>query len=367
MIQCENVRYLDLAVQDDALRQELLDAVEGVLRHGRIVMGPEVAELETALARQCGNAFAVAVDSGSSALYLALRCLDLGPGDEVITTPLSWVATFNAIAATRALPVAVDIGDDLNMDPAAIEAAITPNTRAIVAVHYAGLVCDMAPIMDTAARHGLDVVEDAAQAFSAHRDGSPAGSFSRLAALSMNPMKVFSAYGEAGAVVCDEEALYDRLTMLRYAGTVNREECREISLNHKPDTIQASMLLVVLRHLEDKVEQRRKIARYYDGELGSLVACPGEPQGARHVYYDYIIQCDRRDDLKCFLESRGIEVKIHHETLIPDQPAYENLPAQDLPAARRATERILSLPCHEAMRDDEAEYVAAAVRNFFVF
>ncbi len=340
--------------------------MESVLRRGRIVMGPEIAELETALTERCGRVFAVAVDSGSSALYLALRCLDLKPGDEVITTSLSWIVTFNAIAANGATPVAVDIGADLNVDPEAIEASITPRTRAIVVVHYAGLVCDMASIMKIAADHGLDVVEDAAQAFSAHRDGSPAGSFGRLAAFSMNPMKVFSAYGEAGAVVCDEEVLRDRLTMLRHTGTVNREECREISLNHKPDTIQASMLLVVLRHLEDKIERRRKIARYYDNELSSLVTCPGEPQGARHVYYHYIIQCDRRDDLKRFLETCGVEVRIYHETLMPDQPAYESLPPRDLPVARRATGRILSLPCHEAMKDGEAERVVMAVRGFFV-
>jgi dTDP-4-amino-4,6-dideoxygalactose transaminase len=340
--------------------------VEGVLRHGRIVMGPEVAELETALAQRCERSFAVAVGSGSGALYLALRCLDLKPGDEVITTSLSWVATFNAIAAAGALPMAVDIGDDLNMNPAAIEAAITPNTRAIVAVHYAGLVCDMASIMEIAARHGLDVVEDAAQAFSAHRDGSPAGSFGRLAAFSMNPMKVFSAYGEAGAVVCDEASLRDRLTMLRYAGTVNREECREISLNHKPDTIQASMLLVALRHLKEKINRRREIAHHYTRKLSAFVTCPAELKGVHHIFYDYIIQCDRRDELMDFLTSQRIEVKIHHRNLMPDQPAYEGLPRRDIPIANHAINRILSLPCHGAMSDGEAERVAAAVRDFFV-
>ncbi len=359
------VRFLNLAVSDDAMRENLLEAVDSVLRTGRVVMGPEVDKLEKALAENSNCAFAVAVGSGSSALYLALRCLDLEPSDEVITTALSWVATFNAITANGATPVAVDIGADLNMDPEAIEAAITPKTRAIVVVHYTGLVCDMSSIMDIAERHGLDVVEDAAQAFSAERDGKRAGSFGRLAAFSMNPMKVFSAYGEAGAVVCNEESLRERLAILRHTGVVNREECREISLNHKPDTIQAAMLLVALRHLEDKIERRRGIARDYTRELGSLMVCPEEPEGVRHIYYEYIVQCDRRDELRDFLESQEIEVRIHHEILMPDQPVYDDLPRRDFPMATRAKGRILSLPCHEAMADGEPEYVIAAIRKFF--
>ncbi len=359
------VRWLNLAVSDAATRRELLDAVEKVLCHGRIVMGPEVEALEKAIAEQAGRSFAVAVSSGTSALYLALRCLDLKPGDEVISPVMSWIATFNAIASASGTPVAVDIGDDLNIDLKAIEAAITPKTRAIVVVHYAGLVCDMAPIQEIAVRHKLDIIEDAAHAFSATRNGKPAGSFGRLAAFSMNPMKVFAAYGEAGAIVGDDESFHERLSVLRYSGMVDREVCHEISLNHKPDTIQAAMMLVTLSRLKEKIDRRRDIAHYYSCELSSVVTCAAEPQDARHVFYDYIIQCDSRNELKAFLESKGMEVPIHHEILMPDQAPYKDRKSGDFPVARRATERILSLPCHEAMNEGEPEMVVAAVREFY--
>ncbi len=358
------VRYLNLSVSDATVRRELLDAVETVLCHGRIVMGPEVEALEKAIAKQSARSFAVAVSSGSAALYLALRCLDLKPGDEVISPALSWIATFNAIAAAGGEPVAVDIGGDLNINPDVIEDAITPRTRAIVVVHYTGLMCDMEAIQKIARRHDLHIIEDAAQAFSAKRNGKPAGSFGSLAAFSMNPMKVFAAYGEAGAVVGDDASFRERLTMLRYSGVVDREVCHEVSLNYKPDTIQAAMMLVALRHLEEKIRRRREIAHHYTRELGAFVTCPAEPEGAYHVFYDYIVQCDSRDGLKAFFEDKGIEVKVHHEILMPDQPPYKNRKTRDLSVARRATERILSLPCHESMKDGEAERVIEAVMEF---
>ncbi|HEX6513129.1 MAG TPA: DegT/DnrJ/EryC1/StrS family aminotransferase, partial [Chloroflexota bacterium] len=247
-----SVPFLDLSVKDPDLKAELLQAVDRVLTHGRLVLGPEVQEFEARVAEAAQKQFAVGMGSGTDALYLALRSLDLGPGDEVITTALSWIATTNAMTLCGATPVWVDIGSDLNIDPARIEAAITPRTRAIVAVHFTGTLCDMDAILEIARRHGLMVVEDAAQAFTASVNGRNAGSFGRVSAFSMNPMKVFGAYGEAGAVATDDPELHEKLVSLRYNGTINREDCRYPSINGRLDTLQAAMLLVNLKRLPER-------------------------------------------------------------------------------------------------------------------
>jgi dTDP-4-amino-4,6-dideoxygalactose transaminase len=360
------VRSSDLAVSDPALKSELLDAVDRVLTHGRVLLGPEVDEFEEALADICGRRYAVGVGSGSEALYFSLRCLDIGAGDEVITTSLSWIATFNAIAMTGATPIAIDVREDQNIDPACIEAAITPRTKAIVVVHFTGRVCEMEPIMEIAARRGLHVVEDAAQAFKACDDqGRRAGSFGVVAAFSMNAIKLFGSYGEAGAVVTDDSALRERLATLRYNGTVNRETCVTVSLNGRLDTLQAAMMLVNLHYIDGWIERRREIAAEYRRLLGNVVVCPEEPEEIRHVYHTYGILAERRDDLMRWLEDREIEAKIHHPILMPDQPAYSHLPRPDIPVARQVVGRILSLPNHEKMSDEQVACVTDSVRAFY--
>src|SRR5438093_3143193 len=193
----QKIPFLDLRVTDDAERQELLGAVDTVLRHGRMVMGPEMQEFERQVAARVGRRFAVAVNSGTDALFLGLKALDIGPGDEVITTSLSWIATANAIALNGATPVFADIRDDLNIDPNSVRRLVTPRTKAILPVHYTGKVCEMSPLITLAAEHRLHLVDDGSQSFDARHQGRCSGSFGVLGCISLNPMKVFSACGEA--------------------------------------------------------------------------------------------------------------------------------------------------------------------------
>lgn len=251
------VPFLDLRITDDKEKAELLGAIGNVFSHGRIVLGPEVKEFEEHMARYCGRRFAIGVNSGTDALYLALRAAGIGAGDEVITTSLSWIATANAIALTGATVVFADIQEDLNIDPVSIKKLITKKTKAIVPVHYTGKVCRMDEIMALARDHQLSVVEDASQAFGASNNGRKAGSFGALAAFSMNAMKVFASCGEAGAIVLDDEKMYHRLAALRYNGTVNREECIDVSLNGRIDTIQAAVLLKRLPRVDGIITRRR--------------------------------------------------------------------------------------------------------------
>ncbi len=360
-----HVRFRDLRVTDPVLRKRLTDAVDTILGHGMLLFGPEVGEFEAAFAAAVGRKHAVAVSSGTDALYLALRALGIGPGDEVITTSLSWIATANAIAFTGATPVCVDIEDDLNLSPRAVERAVTPRTKAIVPVHFTGRLCDMDALAAIAQKHGLLVVEDAAQAYGAHRNGRQAGSFGQAAAFSLNPMKVLPGYGEAGVVCTDDAAMVEQLRVLLYNGTVNRETCVLTSLNFKPDTIQCAMLSIGMEYAERNILAREKIAARYTAALKDCCVCPGpDGEAERSVCYDYVIQAERRGELMAFLAEAGIEVRIKHPILMPDQPAYAGLPRQDIPVARSAVQRILSLPIYENMPDADAEYV---IQNILAF
>jgi dTDP-4-amino-4,6-dideoxygalactose transaminase len=359
------IRFQDLRVTDPDLKARLLAAVERVLDHGMVIGGPELESFETAFAAFAQCPYAVGVGNGSSALYLALRALGIGAGDEVITTPLSWVATANAIHMTGATPVMVDIGDDLNIDPARIETAVTERTRAILPVHFTGRVCDMAPLMEIARRRGLLVVEDAAQAAGALYDGRPAGSFGDAAAFSFNPMKVFGAYGEAGMVTMPRAEVRDSVLSLRYLGTINKEICITPELNHKMDPLQAAMLGVVMADLDRTIARRVELARHYRTLLEGIVTCPIVDDTGRSVHFDFTIQADRRDALRDALLAAGIEVKVKHAPLMCDQPAYRHLPRFDVPRARAAVDRILTLPLHLKMTAADVDAVAGEIRRFY--
>uniref|UniRef100_Q07RG3 DegT/DnrJ/EryC1/StrS aminotransferase n=1 Tax=Rhodopseudomonas palustris (strain BisA53) TaxID=316055 RepID=Q07RG3_RHOP5 len=361
------VRYRDLSIDDPELRASLLRVVDELLRDGRLLMGPAVERWEELVAGYCGARYCVGVSSGTNALYLALRAFDIGAGDEVIVPAMSWVATANAVALAGATPVFVDIGNDLNIDVAAAEAAITPRTRAILPVHYTGRLCDMAAIGALAKRHGLLVIEDAAQAFGAANEAGRAGGFGDAAAFSLNPMKVFPGFGEVGAVLVDDPQIGERLRALRYLGTVNKEVCVEPSLNHKIDTIQAAMMLVSYDRVEPALVRRIEIAARYGERLKGLVGCPESPRSPadrRSVFFDYTITTPRRTELRRFLEGKGIEVKIRHPLLMSQQPAYRHLDPGPLPNAERLVQQILSLPIHEKLTDDQIDYVVESIAAF---
>ena len=358
------VPYRDLSVKDPDLKNELMQVVEKVLTHGRILLGPEVEQFEGKIAEYCKKQYAIGMNSGTDAVYLALRSLGIGPGDEVITTPLSWIATLNGIVLCGATPVFADISEDLNINANLIEDLITPKTKAILPVHFTGKLCDIARICEIAKKHNIYVVEDAAQSFGAHIDGNAAGSFGDVNCFSMNPMKVLCAYGEAGAVVTNNEELYQKLLSLRYAGTINKEDCHYPSLNGRLDTIQAAMMLVSLKHIDEKIRKRREVARFYSQELKNSVGCP-EFDDSGHVYYSYTITSDQRDELKEYLDSKGIETKIQHPILMPYHTAYKDLYKCHIPVAERLVSEILCIPNDEHVSMQDAEYVVKSIRSFF--
>jgi dTDP-4-amino-4,6-dideoxygalactose transaminase len=358
------VPYRDLSIKDPALKEELLQSVDRVLSHGKFMLGPEVEQFENKFAQMCHKKYAVGMNSGTDALYLALRALNIGPGDEVITTPLSWVATLNSIVLTGATPVFVDIAEDLNINTDLIEKAITPRTKAIMPVHFTGRLCAIARIKEIASKHGIALVEDASQAFGAHINGELAGSFSKIGCFSLNPMKVLCAYGEAGVAVTDEGDLYEKLLSLRYAGTKNKEDCHYPSLNGRLDTIQAAMLLVNLKYVDQTIKRHQEIAKQYTEHLHDVVTCPPE-DGTSPVFYSYTILTDKRDELKEYLSSKGVETKIQHQFLMPYQTAYKGRYSCHIPVAERLVKQLLCIPNAGHLSQSEIEYVIACIRNFF--
>ncbi|MHC1753279.1 DegT/DnrJ/EryC1/StrS family aminotransferase [Humidesulfovibrio sp.] len=359
-----NIPFRDLRVTDPAEKAALLKAVEGVLDHGRMINGPELDQLEAAMAEYSGRRFAVGVASGTMALLLGLKGLGIGPGDEVITTSLSWIATANAVALTGATAVFADIKDDLTIDPASVKRLITSRTKAVIPVNYTARMCDMPALEELCAKHKLLLVEDAAQSFGSRLNGHAAGHFGQLSCFSMNAMKVFASCGEAGMLLTDDEALRDKLVALRYNGTVNRETCLEPSLNGRMETMQAAILLARLALVPGIMDARRQRARWYEELLTDVVDLPLETPGHFHSYYTYTIQADRRDELKTHLEARGVETQIQHVILMPDQPPYRGCRAET-DNARRVQARILCIPANEKTTRAQVEYVAAAIRSFY--
>jgi dTDP-4-amino-4,6-dideoxygalactose transaminase len=361
------VRSADLAVNDPELKKQLMSAVDRVLSHGMMLMGHEVEAFEKRFAESCGMPYCVAVSSGSSAVYLSLKAIGIGVGDEVITTPMSWIATLNAIRSCGATPIFADVGHDLNINPQQVEAVITEKTKAILLVHYTGRLCDMGPLLEIAKRHDISIVEDASQSFGASMNGKFAGGFGETAGFSLNPMKVLHGYGELGAVCVRTEEARNRLESLRYCGTINKETCIEIELNHKPDAIQSAMMMVSMDWFGQWEKQRHINALRYVEGLTGVVELPEVPKIAdgRSVFFDFTIMVDRRDELLDYLIAAGIEAKVKHRTLMCDQPAHKDLPYTELPVARRLVDRILTLPMHEKLTEAQIDYVCQIVKDFY--
>lgn len=363
------IPYVNVSAQHVTLRSELLEAVERVLTHGHFILGSEVAEFERRFADVCHVPCAVAVGNGTDALVLALRVLGIGPGDEVLTPPNSFVATAAAIALAGARPVFVDAGDDLNIDVTRIEAAITPRTRAILPVHLTGRPAQMGPLMAIARRHQLRVVEDCAQAVAAEYDGQRVGSFGDVGCFSLHPLKTLSACGDGGVLTTSDRALDARLREMRNIGLRTREECVVWSGNSRLDTLQAALLLVKLPHLEEWTGQRRGHADAYRQQLAGIrgIRVPVDRPNERAVYHTFVIQADRRDALRAFLAERGIGTQIHYPVPIHLQPAARELGygPGSLPVAEAQASRILSLPVYPELTDEDVTRIAASIREFY--
>jgi dTDP-4-amino-4,6-dideoxygalactose transaminase len=362
------VPYVALSRRVKRVKHELLAAVERVLDHGQYILGPEVQEFETRFARYCGTRYAVGVSDGTAALILTLRGLGVGPGDEIITAPNSFVASASCAALLGATPQFVDVHrDDMTMDPDRLEAAITPRTKAIIPVHLTGCPADLEPLLKIAERHGVAVVEDAAQSVGSTYHGRPMGSFGMAGCFSLHPLKNLHAIGDAGVITTSDERLYRWLVKARNHGLRTRDEVEFWSTNSRLDTLHAAILNVMLDHLDEWIAERRAIAARFAAALQDVVEVPREPPGRLHTYQTFMIKAERRPALLEHLKQRGVDAKVHYPAPITQQPAARSLGRKsgECPATEWLAERIVSLPLYAEMTEEEQAAVIDGVRSFY--
>ncbi len=362
------IPFLDLKAQYASIKDEIDAAVLGVLASAQYVLGPEVSQFEEEFAAYCDAKHAVAVNTGTSALHLALLAAGVGPGDEVITVPFTFVATVSAICYAGALPVFVDVEPvTLTMDPAKLEAAITPRTKAIMPVHLYGQMADMDAIMAIGRRHGIAVIEDACQAHGAEYKGHRAGSIGVSGCFSFYPGKNLGACGEGGIIVTNNDAHAKTMRMLRDWGQERRYHHLVKGFNYRMDGIQGAILRVKLRHLDAWTAARRTHAARYSSMLSNLdtVETPVEVAYRRHVYHIYAVRCRDRDALHRALEAEGIQSGLHYPIPVHLQKAHEDLGYRpgDFPVSEAAARTVLSLPIYPEMTARQVEQVVAAVEQ----
>lgn len=362
------IPLLDLKAQYASIKEELDTAVLRVLASTQYILGEEVAAFEREFASYCGTRHAIAVNTGTSALHLALLAAGIGPEDEVVTVPFTFVATASAICYTGARPVFVDVDPvTLTMDPAKLEAAITPRTKAIMPVHLYGQMADMTAIMEVADRHGIAVIEDACQAHGAEYRGKRAGSIGIAGCFSFYPGKNLGACGEGGIVVTNDDELTKTIRMLRDWGQEQRYHHTLKGFNYRMDGIQGAVLRVKLRRLDEWTEARRQRARHYSALLADLawIRPPVELPGRRHVYHVYAVRVQDRDGLHRALQADGIQSGLHYPIPVHLQQAHLDLgyKAGDFPVSEAAAREVLSLPIYPEMTVRQVEQVVAALEQ----
>lgn len=362
---------LDLTRYDEDLKREIARGVEEVFASGRFVMGPANALFEEALAKEIGAAHAVGVSSGTDALLVCFMALEIGPGDEVVTSPLSFFASAAEVARVGARPVFVDVEPDtLTLDPGQLEAAIGPATKAIEPVHLYGQCADMKAILPIAARRGVPVIEDACQAIGASQDGRQAGAMGLAAAFSFYPTKNLGAAGDAGAVTTNDPELAEKLKTLRMHGETSRYHHKRVGGNFRLDAIQAAVLLAKLPRLRAWNARRRAIAALYsdllsDAARDGRVTLPVERDGRRHIYHQYVVRVRNRDAVRERLTRAGIATAVFYPVPLHRQECFADLGFSEgaFPVAEKAAGEVLALPIFAEMRDDEVERVAEELRK----
>jgi dTDP-4-amino-4,6-dideoxygalactose transaminase len=368
------VPLLDLVAQYQTIKDDVLAAMMAVIERQGFIMGPEVARLEAEIARLSHAKHGIACSSGTDALLLPLKALDLKPGDEVITTPFTFFATAGTVHNAGGTPVFVDIDPaTFNISPRAIEAAITPRTRAIIVVHLFGQMAAMEEILPIAARHGLALIEDGAQSIGARRkvEGTwrASGELGTVGTLSFFPTKNLGAWGDAGLMVTQDDALAARLSRLRLHGGSRQYMHEEVGTNSRLDTLQAAVLLAKLPHLNAWNEARKQnAARYTAAFTGHADICPPRVDPANdHIFHQYTIQVPRRDVLQTFLKTKGIGHAVYYPLALHLQPCFAHLGYREgaLPVAEAAMHSVLSLPIYPEMKRDQQDAVIEAVKSFY--
>lgn len=366
-----HVPYIDLRAEFRELKDGLIDDLVTVGEDARLILRQEVQQFEAAAADYLGVEHAIGVANGTDALMLALKALGIGPGDEVITVAHTFVATIAVIANLGATPVLVDIQDDFNLDPNLLAAAVTGATRAVVVVHLNGRCCDMEPIRAVCERHGLELVEDAAQAFGSRYQGHAAGSFGAFGCFSLHPMKILHCFGDGGLVTTNDAELADQVRLLRNHGQRTKDEIVMFGVNSRLDNLQAAFLLRMMGRLDGQIQRRREIAGRYQHGLARVpgIVCPpmdggdgGDGGGRFDVFSSYVILAQERDRLRSHLLANGVEVFSHWEVPNHRQSAL-GLNGFELPVTERISGEVLSLPIHGQLSNEQVDYVIEAIRD----
>ncbi len=365
----EPVPYLDLKAQIKPLRAEIDAAIAKTIDNCSFCLGPDTAQFEKDFAKYCGANHAVGFNSGTSAEHVALLLLDVKPGDEVITTPTTFVATSWAISYCGAKPVYVDVDDaTFNMDPKKIEAAITPRTKAILPVHLYGLPFEVDPILEICRKHNLPLVEDACQSHGAKYKGKTVGTFGESSCFSFYPGKNLGAFGEGGALVTNSEAHAKRARSLREHGSTVRYYHDEVGFNYRMEGIQGAVLGIKLKHLAKWTQARQRVAKRYQELLaGTPLQLPFEPAHMESVWHLYVVRHPRRDELKAHLEANGVGCALHYPLPLHLQKCYASLGYKEgaFPVAEKAARECLSLPIYPELSDAHIVRVAEVIHEFF--
>lgn len=368
----QNIDFIDLKQQYRRLKPAIDERIHAVLNHGQYIMGPEVAELEKRLAEYVGVRHAIGISDGTTALQVAMMALGIGPGDEVITTPFTFIATAETVSLLGATPVFVDIDPDTcNLDANLLEAAITPRTRAIIPVSLYGQCADMEAINAIAARHGLPVIEDGAQSFGATRHGKRSGGLSTIGCTSFFPSKPLGCYGDGGACFTNDDELGRKISQIRLHGQSQRYVHSAVGINGRLDTLQAAVLLVKLEHFDEDVKLRAEAGARY----ARLLANAAHPQirpvtvaeGNTSVYAQYTVRVPNRAQVIEVLKANGVPTAVHYPMCLHKQPVYAGTPlaAQSFPHAEKAADEVLSLPMYpdidHALQAQIIDHLVAAV------
>jgi dTDP-4-amino-4,6-dideoxygalactose transaminase len=362
------VPLIDLGRQHHPIKMDLMNAFEKVLDSGRFILGNEVEEFEQEIANYVGTKYAIGVSNGTDALLLSLESLGIGPGDEVITTPFTFIATAEVIALLGAKPVFCDIDSKtLNISPEKITTKISKKTKAILPVHLFGQSTDMDSIDHIAHNNNLKVVEDMAQAIGSEYKGKKVGTFGDTACISFFPTKNLSALGDAGMILTDDKNLDKRIRALRVHGAMRKYYHDFLGYNNRLDAIQAAMLRIKLKYLDEWNQKRREIASKYDDGLKDIVKIPYVAPENDSIYHQYTIRCSRRDELKKFLGEKDIGTAIHYPLPLHFQKVFSYLgyKENDFPQAEKAAKEVLSLPIYPGLSNEEINYVLSSIKEFF--
>jgi dTDP-4-amino-4,6-dideoxygalactose transaminase len=363
------VPFIDLKQRFQEEKKVLLGCIEKVLESGHLVMTNELVEFEDQVAEYTNVTHCIGLNSGTDALMMGLMSAGVSRGDEVITSPISFVATTGAIAHVGAKPIYVDVGPDQNIDPKLVEAAITPKTKAIMPVHWAGRIADMKSLCEIAERHGLAMLEDSAQCMGAYLNGQHGGTFGLAGAISLHPLKNLNALGDGGLLLTDNDDVAKKVRLYRNHGLESRDSCVTYGVNSRLDILNAEILKFRLKQLKGIIAARRKNASLYRELItAEQVIIPDDLEGQESAYVMFITMCEERDKLQAYLKEKGIESLIYYGTPLHLHPAAKKFEYQagDFPIAEAQADRVLALPHHQYVTREQIEFVANSINEFYL-